>query len=72
MDESRRNTVWLDADQLSAQQWGRLDLATSRSITLDTALSLADGGQLNLVAGRVDINGSLRIASGTLTASNLL
>ncbi|HDS1146149.1 MULTISPECIES: filamentous haemagglutinin family protein [Stenotrophomonas] len=72
LDESRRNTVWLDADQLSAQQWGRLDLATSRSITLDNALSLADGGQLNLVAGRVDINGSVRIASGTLTASNLL
>ena len=72
LDESRRNTVWLDGSQLSAQQWGRLDLATRADITLDGALSLADGGQLNLIGQRVQIDGQLRIAGGSVTASNLL
>ncbi|KOQ76888.1 filamentous haemagglutinin family protein [Stenotrophomonas maltophilia] len=72
LDESRRNTVWLDGAQLSAQQWGRLDLATAGGIRIDGELALADGGQLNLVGGRIDINGQVRIGGGSLTASNLL
>lgn len=72
MVEARRNTVWLDGSQLSAQQWGRLDLASGGNVTVEGPLALADGGQLNLIGHRVQIDGQVRIAGGTLTAGNLL
>lgn len=71
IDEARRNTVWLDGSRLSAQQWGRLDLATSASVDLQGALRLQDGGQLALLGSQVNVGGDVRIAGGQVRAGNL-
>ncbi len=72
LDASRRNTFWMDADTLSAQQWGRLDLMTSGSISVDGALSLQDGGALALAAAQVQLNGTITAHGGSLYAGNVI
>lgn len=72
IDEARRNTVWLDGSRLSAQQWGRLDLATSATVDLQGMLQLQDGGQLALLGSQVNFAGDVRIAGGQVRAGNLL
>jgi hypothetical protein len=44
VNEERRDTVWLDIAELSAQQWGRIDLATADRIRIDGSLRLQAGG----------------------------
>lgn len=72
LDASLVGTVWLDADTLSAQRWGRIDLATAGAINLQDRLTLADGGSLVLTASMVDMDGQVRIAGGQVTAGNKL
>nr|WP_240329206.1 filamentous haemagglutinin family protein [Stenotrophomonas sp. G4] len=72
VDEERRDTVWLDIAALSAQQWGRIDLATADGIRVDGSLRLQAGGQLNLTGSEVELAGDIGIAGGQLSAGNLL
>ncbi|MEJ6329131.1 filamentous hemagglutinin family protein [Stenotrophomonas maltophilia] len=70
--EERRDTVWLDIAELSAQQWGRIDLASADRISIDGRLRLQAGGQLNLIGSEVELAGDIGIAGGQLSAGNLL
>lgn len=70
--DDRRNTVWLDGSQLSAQQWGRIDLATAGRAAVTGSLQLQAGGQLNLIGSEVELAGDIRIAGGQVQAGNLL
>ena len=72
VDEDRRDTVWLDIAAASAQQWGRIDLATADRIRVDGSLRLQAGGQLNLTGSEVELAGDIGIAGGQLSAGNLL
>lgn len=72
INEERRDTVWLDIAALSAQQWGRIDLATADRIRIDGSLRLQAGGQLNLTGSEVELAGDIGIAGGQLSAGNLL
>ncbi|MDT9702477.1 hypothetical protein, partial [Streptomyces sp. P17] len=60
LQQEQRNTLWLDANQLSAQQWGRIDLASGGSIAVEGALRLQDGGQLVLTAADVLLGGDIQ------------
>lgn len=70
--EAQRNTVWLDSEVLSAQQWGQVDLASAGRIDLDGTLRLQEGGRLGLTASRVSFGGTVQIAGGQVEAGNLL
>ncbi len=72
LDASRRNTFWMDADTLSAQQWGRLDLATSGTLRTDGSVRLQDGAALVFTASRVEIHGDITSHGGSLQAGNLM
>ncbi|MCW5298901.1 filamentous hemagglutinin N-terminal domain-containing protein [Herbaspirillum lusitanum] len=71
LDPARNGTVWLDSKQLSAQALGGLDLGTRGAIVIDRALTLADGGQLNLTGANIDIRADVAIHGGSLRAGNL-
>ncbi|WP_312112483.1 filamentous hemagglutinin N-terminal domain-containing protein, partial [Stenotrophomonas indicatrix] len=68
----RRNTVWLDAGLVNAQQWGSMDLASAGSVAVDAPLALQAGGALNLIGSTVNVAGDIRIVGGQLQAGNLL
>ncbi len=68
---NRANTVWLDADYLSAQTLGGLDLGTRGKITIDAPVQLADGGVVRLIAPVIDIKADITARSGSVSASNL-
>ena len=67
----RAGTVWLDAAALNAQGLGTLDLGTKGAITIDQALTLADGGKLNMTSASVDIGADITARSGSISATNL-
>ena len=68
----RTDTVWLDAGHLNEQDLGGLDIATSGTITVESDLTLADGGAVNFVAPVVDIKADVTARSGSVTATNQL
>ncbi|WP_313248206.1 filamentous haemagglutinin family protein [Stenotrophomonas indicatrix] len=68
----RRNTVWLDAGLVNAQQWGSMDLASAGNVAVDAPLALQAGGALNLIGSTVNVAGDIRIVGGQLQAGNLL
>ncbi len=63
----RTNTAWFDADRLSEQGLGGLTIATRGSIAVDATLTLANGGQVKLLAPTVDINAGIVARSGSVT-----
>ncbi|AOY95773.1 hypothetical protein BKK79_29195 [Cupriavidus sp. USMAA2-4] len=71
LDPQRQNTVWLDAGMLNGFRLGVLDLASGGRIVVSQPLVLADGGQLSLVAPKVDIDANLTAHGGTVNVSNL-
>jgi len=71
LDPARNGTFWLDSKQINAQALGGLDLGTRGAILIDRALTLADGGQLNLTGANIDIRAGVTIQGGSLRASNL-
>lgn len=72
LDANRRNTFWMDADTLSAQQWGRLDLTTSGTLRTDGSVHLQDGAALVFTAAQVEIHGDITAHGGSLQAGNLM
>lgn len=69
--EDRRNTVSLDATRLSDYGLGSLTLTSADSIVIDQALTLADGGKLDLSAAKVAIKADVTIRSGAISVDNL-
>lgn len=67
---ARTGTVWLDAAGINAARLGGLDIGTSGVITIERAMTLADGARISLVAPVVDINADITARSGALTVSN--
>ncbi|MBB5045898.1 filamentous hemagglutinin family protein [Rhodopseudomonas rhenobacensis] len=68
----RTNTAWFDADRINDAQLGGLDIGTSGSITIDRAITLADGGKINLNAAVVDIKADVTARGGSIVVDNVL
>lgn len=69
--DDRQNTVSLDATRLSGYGLGSLTLTSAASIVIDQALTLADGGKLDLSAATVAINADVTIRSGAISVDNV-
>ncbi|MGH6612750.1 filamentous haemagglutinin family protein [Sphingomonas sp.] len=67
----RINTVLLDADRLSRSRLGGLSITTGDSVTIDRALTLADGGALTVTAAVTTINADVTARGGSITVGNL-
>ncbi len=67
----RANTVWFDATHLNALGLGGLDVGTKDTITVESALTFANGGQINFNAAVVDIKADITAHGGSLTVNNL-
>jgi filamentous hemagglutinin family protein len=63
-------TAWFDAGRLNAQKLGGLDIATADTVTIDRAITLADGGRINFNAAIVDIKADVTAHGGSLTVDN--
>lgn len=68
----RLNTVWLDAARLNEQGLGGLDLVSGGSISVESDLTLAEGGQLRLVSGQVVVDAAVTARGGDITLTNIL
>ncbi|KYZ86682.1 hypothetical protein A3Q32_15415 [Alcanivorax sp. KX64203] len=67
----RLNTVWLDAARLNEQGLGGLDLVSGGSISVESDLTLAEGGQLRLVSGQVVVDAAVTARGGDVILTNL-
>ncbi|CUR46614.1 Filamentous haemagglutinin family outer membrane protein associated with VreARI signalling system [Alloalcanivorax xenomutans] len=68
----RLNTVWLDAGRLNEQRLGGLDLVSGGSISVESDLTLAEGGQLRLVSGQVAVDAAVTARGGDTALTNIL
>ncbi len=66
----REATTLLDADLVNGYGLGALTIVSGDSITIEKALTMADGAALNLVAGDVAVDADITIRGGTVTATN--
>ncbi|MGF7154290.1 filamentous haemagglutinin family protein [Novosphingobium gossypii] len=69
--EDRIGTVWLDAARLNAQSLGRIELGTRAAVTIESNITLANGGTLDITAPTIDINANITAKSGSIRASNV-
>ncbi|MGK2742389.1 filamentous hemagglutinin family protein [Tepidicaulis sp. LMO-SS28] len=70
LPEDREAAVWLDADRLNSYGLGGLELSTTKTASVESALELAYGGALTLRGAHVDINADITARSGSVYASN--
>ncbi|MCG2841224.1 filamentous hemagglutinin family protein [Sandaracinobacter sp. RS1-74] len=70
LPEPRAGTAWFDATRLSEAGLGGLDLATQGTIAIESDLTLADGGAVELVAPTIDIAADVTARSGSISATN--
>ncbi|WP_257572901.1 filamentous haemagglutinin family protein [Janthinobacterium sp. UMAB-56] len=68
----RQGRLLLDTNLLNNQQLGAIRIAAKGAITVDSALQVADGGNLTLFGKDVTINSSLRSRGGSIMAGNVL
>ncbi|WP_256424772.1 hypothetical protein, partial [Vibrio parahaemolyticus] len=68
----RQGKLLLDTNLLNEQQLGAIRIAAKGSITVDSALQVADGGNITLFGKDVAINSSLRSRGGSIMAGNVL
>ncbi len=68
----RQGKLLLDTTLLNEQQLGAIRIAAKGSITVDSALQVADGGNITLFGKDVTINSSLRSHGGSIAAGNVL
>ncbi|PLC07245.1 hemagglutinin [Variovorax sp. RO1] len=68
----RRDTLVLDAAQLSGFRLGAVRLAATDSIVVDTALQAGDGGHLTLYSPGVKVNADLVARGGSIQLGNVL
>ncbi len=71
LPQDRKNTLWLDAGRLNGMKLGGLDLATAGKVTINSALTLADGGVLNVIASIVDIAADMTAHGGRIAVTNV-
>lgn len=67
----RGNTVWFDAHRLTKYGLGRLELGTRDAITIDSDLTLANGGALDMTAAIIDIAANVTAHGGSVTMTNV-
>ncbi|SDI08347.1 filamentous haemagglutinin family protein [Janthinobacterium sp. YR213] len=68
----RQGKLLLDTNLLNSQQLGAVRIAAKGAITVDSALQVADGGNITLFGKEVAINASLRSRGGSIAAGNVL
>ncbi|SIR87507.1 filamentous hemagglutinin family N-terminal domain-containing protein [Janthinobacterium sp. TND4EL3] len=68
----RQGKLLLDTGLLNDQHLGAIRLAAKGAITVDSALQVADGGNITLYGKDVAINASLRSHGGSIMAGNVL
>lgn len=68
----RQGKLLLDTNLLNSQQLGAVRIAAKGAITVDSALQVADGGNITLFGKDVTINASLRSHGGSIAAGNVL
>ncbi|MGO4686295.1 beta strand repeat-containing protein, partial [Hyphomicrobium sp. 2TAF46] len=68
---ARTGTVWFDAGHLNEQKLGGIDIVTRGAIAIDSDLTLADGGSLDLIAPTIDIRANVTARSGSVSATNV-
>ena len=72
LPEDRIGTVLLDAGRLNRSGLGGLTLMSAGEVRIDQALTLADGGALDLSAADIAINADVTIRSGSIHADNVV
>ncbi|WP_425251599.1 filamentous hemagglutinin family protein [Janthinobacterium sp. NFX145] len=72
LDAERQGRLLLDTTLLNNQQLGAIRIAAKGAITVDSALQVADGGNITLFGKDVAINSSLRSHGGSIMAGNVL
>lgn len=70
VSEDRTGTAWLDAGYLNDLALGGLELNTNTTIGIESALTLADGGELVLRGADIEINAGVTARSGSVLATN--
>lgn len=68
----RQGKLVLDSDQLSGFQLGAIKVGAKQQITVNGALSVADGGDITLFGPGVAINANLAAHGGSINAGNIL
>ncbi|MBH1984097.1 MAG: filamentous hemagglutinin family protein [Burkholderiales bacterium] len=68
----RQGKLLLDTTLLNEQQLGAIRIAAKGSITVDSALQVADGGNITLFGTDLALNASLRSHGGSIAAGNVL
>jgi len=68
----RQGKLLLDTGLLNQQGLGAIRLAAKGAITVDSALQVADSGNITLFGNDVAINASLRSHGGSILAGNVL
>ncbi|MDN2676610.1 filamentous haemagglutinin family protein [Janthinobacterium sp. SUN033] len=72
LSTEREGKLLLDTTLLNNQQLGALRIAAKGAITVDSALQVADGGNITLFGKDVAVNASLRSRGGSIAAGNVL
>lgn len=70
LPEVRTGTAWFDATRLNEAGLGGIKLETRGSISVESDLTLADGGSVALVAPTIDIAADITARSGSISATN--
>ncbi|WP_257626213.1 filamentous haemagglutinin family protein [Janthinobacterium sp. NKUCC06_STL] len=72
LEPEREGRLLLDTNLLNSQQLGAIRIAAKGAITVDSALQVADGGNITLFGKDVAINSNLRSHGGSIMAGNVL
>ena len=72
LPQDRQGKILLDSEQLSGNPLGAIKVAARQQVTVNGALSVADGGDITLFGPRVDINANLTALGGSINAGNIL
>ncbi|MCE6978427.1 filamentous hemagglutinin N-terminal domain-containing protein [Pseudomonas frederiksbergensis] len=68
----RQGKLQLDGDQLNGFQLGAVKVAARQQVQVDTALTVADGGEITLYAPQVSANADLTARGGSIRLGNVL
>ena len=68
----RQGKVVLDSDQLNGYQLGAIKVGAAQQITVNGALSVANGGDITLFGPAVTVNANLTAHGGSINAGNIL
>lgn len=69
LPSARVGTMWLDAAALNATGLGGLDIVTAGAITIEKALTLQEGGTVNLISAQLEVQDALTVHAGDITLS---